>query len=186
LGKRVVVVGGGDTAMDCLRAALRYGARQALCVYRRAQEDMPCSRHEFDNAVEEGARFVFRAEPIAVLDRGRGGVAGLRLIRTEPGAADTPGRRSVSAVPGSEFDLEADWIVQALGFAPLPCPHTEDFSQLAINEWGGLVVDAGQMTNLPGVFAGGDLVRGPSLVLHAVRDARRAAAQIAAYLGRRR
>jgi glutamate synthase (NADPH/NADH) small chain len=121
-----------------------------------------------------------------VLDRGRGGVAGLRLIRTEPGAADTPGRRSVSAVPGSEFDLEADWIVQALGFAPLPCPHTEDFSQLAINEWGGLVVDAGQMTNLPGVFAGGDLVRGPSLVLHAVRDARRAAAQIAAYLGRRR
>jgi len=186
LGKRVVVVGGGDTAMDCLRAALRYGARQALCVYRRAQEDMPCSRHEFDNAVEEGARFVFRAEPIAVLDRGGGGVAGLRLVRTEPGAADASGRRSVSVVPGSEFDLEADWIVQALGFAPLPCPHTEDFSQLAINEWGGLVVDAGQMTNLPGVFAGGDLVRGPSLVLHAVRDARRAAAQIAAYLGRRR
>jgi glutamate synthase (NADPH/NADH) small chain len=185
-GKRVVVVGGGDTAMDCLRAALRYGARQALCVYRRAQEDMPCGRHEFDNAVEEGARFVFRAEPIAVLDRERGTVAGLRLIRTEPGAAGAPGRSSVSVVPGSEFEVKADWVVAALGFAPLPCPHTEDFSQLAINEWGGLVVDAGQMTNLPGVFAGGDLVRGPSLVLHAVRDARRAAAQIAAYLARRR
>ena len=73
----------------------------------------------------------------------------------------------------------------ALGFAPLPCPHTGDFGELAINEWGGLVVDDGQMTNLPGVFAGGDLVRGPSLVLHAVRDARRAAAQIAAYLAAR-
>jgi glutamate synthase (NADPH/NADH) small chain len=184
-GKRVVVVGGGDTAMDCLRAALRYGAREALGVYRRAQEDMPCSRREFDNAVEEGARFVFRAAPLAVLDRGRGSVAGLRLIRTEPGAADASGRRPVSVVPGSEFDLEADWIVSALGFAPLPCPRTEDFSELAINEWGGLVVDAGQMTNLPGVFAGGDLVRGPSPVLHAVRDARRAAAQIAAYLSPR-
>jgi glutamate synthase (NADPH/NADH) small chain len=146
---------------------------------------MPCSRHEFENAVEEGARFVFRAEPTAVLDGGRGGVAGLRLIRTEPGAADASGRSSVSVVPGSDFDLEADWVVPALGFAPLPCPHTGDFSGLAVNEWGGLVVDGGQMTNLPGVFAGGDLVRGPSLALHAVRDARRAAAQIAAYLAAR-
>lgn len=181
-GKRVVVVGGGDTAMDCLRAALRYGAREALCVYRRSQEDMPCSRTQFENAVEEGARFVFRAEPAAVLDRGRGSVVGLRLIRTELGAPDASGRRSLSVVPGSEFDVEADWVVPALGFTPLPCPRTEDFSELAVNEWGGLVVDGGQMTNLPGVFAGGDLVRGPSLVLHAVRDARRAAAQIAAYL----
>jgi len=184
-GKRVVVVGGGDTAVDCLRAALRYGAREALGVYRRGQEDMPCSRHEFENAVEEGARFVFRAEPTAVLDRGQGCVARLRLIRTAPGAADASGRSSVSAVPGSEFELEADWVVQALGFAPLPCPHTGDFADLAINEWGGLVVDDGQMTNLPGVFAGGDLVRGPSLVLHAVRDARRAAAQIGTYLAAR-
>jgi glutamate synthase (NADPH/NADH) small chain len=184
-GKRVVVIGGGDTAMDCLRAALRYGAREALGVYRRGPEEMPCSRHEFENAVEEGARFVFRAEPTAVLDGGRGGVAGLRLIRTEPGAADASGRSSVSVVPGSDFDLEADWVVPALGFAPLPCPHTGDFSGLAVNEWGGLVVDGGQMTNLPGVFAGGDLVRGPSLALHAVRDARRAAAQIAAYLAAR-
>ena len=121
-GKRVVVVGGGDTAVDCLRAALRYGAREALGVYRRGQEDMPSSRHEFENAVEEGARFVFRAEPIAVLDRGQGRVARLRLIRTAPGPADASGPSSVSALPGSEFELEADWVVSGAGLRPAALP----------------------------------------------------------------
>ena len=86
---------------------------------------------------------------------------------------------------GSEFELPADLIVPALGFDPLPCPHSGDFSDLAVNDWGGIVVDSNQMTSMPGVFAGGDIVRGPSLVLHAVRDARRAAAQIHTYLSAR-
>ena len=98
---------------------------------------------------------------------------------------DSTGPRPFLIRSGSEFELPADLIVLALGFDPLPCPHSGDFSDLAVNDWGGIVVDSNQMTSIPGVFAGGDIVRGPSLVLHAVRDARRAAAQIHAYLQRR-
>jgi len=185
-GKRVVVIGAGDTAMDCLRTAIRCGARQTVCVYRRDEADMPCSRHQYENAREEGARFIFQTAPVAVLGNDKGQVAGLRLVRTELGLMDAPGPRPFLVRPGSEFEVEADLIVLALGFDPLPCPRSGDFSDLAVNEWGGLVVDSNQMTSLPGVFAGGDIVRGPSLVLNAVRDARRAAAQIHHYLSARR
>ena len=185
-GKRVLVVGGGDTAMDCLRIAIRCGARETVCVYRRDEADMPCSRHEYENAREEGARFVFQAAPVAVLGNGKRQVAGLQLVRTELGLMDSPGPRPFLVRPGSEFELQADLIVLALGFDPLPCPHSGDFSDLAVNDWGGIIVDSNQMTSIPGVFAGGDIVRGPSLVLHAVRDARRAAAQIHTYLAARR
>jgi glutamate synthase (NADPH/NADH) small chain len=185
-GKRVLVVGAGDTAMDCLRTAIRYGAQEAVCVYRRDEGDMPCSRHEHENAVEEGARFVFQAAPVAVLGNDQGRVTGLRLIRTELGLMDSTGPRPFLVRPGSEFELPADLIVLALGFDPLPCPHSGDLSDLAVNDWGGIVVDSNQMTSIPGVFAGGDIVRGPSMVLHAVRDARRAAAQIHTYLSERR
>ena len=115
----------------------------------------------------------------------------MRLIRTEPDSATTSpsvtgaNQRGFRPVPGSELDLAADWVVTALGFDAVPCPRTEDFVDLAVNEWGGLSVDGGQMTSIPGVFAGGDIVNGPSLVLHAVRDARRAAARIHAYLAER-
>ncbi|HOX57697.1 MAG TPA: NAD(P)-dependent oxidoreductase [Candidatus Paceibacterota bacterium] len=184
-GKRVVVVGAGDTAMDCLRAAIRYGASEAVCVYRRAEPDMPCTRHEYDNAREEGARFVFQAAPVAVLGNDQRQVAGLRLIRTELGLADSNGLRPIVVRPGTEFDMPADLIVLALGFDRVPCPHSGELSDLAVNDWGGVTVDLNQMTSIPGVFAGGDIVRGPSLVLHAVRDARRAAQQIHAYLSER-
>jgi glutamate synthase (NADPH/NADH) small chain len=123
---------------------------------------------------------------VAVLGDGSGSVSGLRLVRTEPGPADASGRRPFVAQPGTEFDLQADWVIAALGFDPLPCPQTDDFSGLAVNDWGGIIVDGNQMTSIPGVFAGGDIVRGPCLVLHAVRDARQAAAQIHAYLSMRR
>ena len=185
-GKRVLVVGAGDTAMDCLRTAIRYGAQEAVCIYRRDEGDMPCSRHEHENAVEEGARFVFQAAPVAVLGNDQGRVTGLRLIRTELGLMDSTGPRPFLVRPGSEFELPADLIVLALGFDPLPCPHSGDLSDLAVNDWGGIVVDSNQMTSIPGVFAGGDIVRGPSMVLHAVRDARRAATQIHTYLSERR
>jgi glutamate synthase (NADPH/NADH) small chain len=186
-GKRVVVIGGGDTAMDCVRTAIRCGASQTVCVYRRDEADMPCGHHEYENAVEEGAHFVFRAAPVAVVGNDAGCVTGLSLIRTAPGAAGLPtpsdtNRRPFVPVPGTEFEWQADWVIPALGFDASPCPHSGDFSELAINDWGGLVVDAGQMTNLRGVFAGGDIVRGPSHVLHAVRDARLAAAQIDSFL----
>jgi glutamate synthase (NADPH/NADH) small chain len=184
-GKRVVVLGAGDTAMDCLRTAIRCGAREAVCVYRRDEADMPCGRHEYENAVEEGARFVFQAAPIAVLGNDQRHVTGLRLVRTELGLMDSTGPRPFLVQAGSEFELPADLIVLALGFDPLPCPHSGDFGDLAVNDWGGIVVDSDQMTSIPGVFAGGDIVRGPSMVLHAVRDARRAAEQIHAYLAAR-
>ena len=185
-GKRVVVLGAGDTAMDCLRTAIRCGAREAVCVYRRDEADMSCGRHEYENAVEEGARFVFQAAPVAVLGNDQRQVTGLRVIRTELGLMDSTGPRPFLAQAGTEFDLQADLIVLALGFDPLPCPHSGDFSDLEVNDWGGIVVDGNQMTSIPGVFAGGDIVRGPSLVLHAVRDARKAAAQIHSYLVARR
>jgi glutamate synthase (NADPH/NADH) small chain len=172
--------------LDCFRAAIRYGARDALCVYRRDIPDLRCARHEYQNAVEEGARFLFQAAPVAVLGNNEGQVTGLRLIHTEMGLTEERGSRPFLIRPGTEFDIEADWIILALGFDPLPCPRTEDFSALRLNDWGGVVVDQNQMTSLPGVFAGGDLVRGPSLVLHAVRDGRTAAAQMHAYLSAKR
>jgi glutamate synthase (NADPH/NADH) small chain len=185
-GKRVMVVGAGDTAVDCLRTAIRCGAREAVCVYRRDEADMPCTFQEYENAREEGARFVFQAAPVAVLGNDQRQVTGLRLLRTELGLMESIGPRPFLVRPGSEFNLPADLIVLALGFDPLPCPHSGDFNDLAVNEWGGIIVDSNQMTSIPGVFAGGDIVHGPSLVLHAVRDARRAAAQIHNYLSSRR
>ena len=181
-GKRVLVVGAGDTAMDCLRTAIRCGASEAVCVYRRDEADMPCSRSEYENAREEGARFVFQAAPVAVLGNEQRQVTGLRLVRTELGLMESVGPRPFLVQPGSEFELPCDLVVPALGFDPLPCPHSGDFRDLATNDWGGIVVDANQMTSIAGVFAGGDIVRGPSLVLHAVRDARRGAARIHHYL----
>jgi glutamate synthase (NADPH) small chain len=186
VGKGVLVVGGGDSAMDCLRTAIRCGAREAVCVYRRDEADMPCGRLGYENAREEGAQFVFQAAPIAVLGNQQGQVTGLQLVRTEVGLMDSTGPRPFLVQAGSEFVLPADLVVLALGFDPLPCPHSGDFSDLDVNEWGGIIVDSNQMTSIPGVFAGGDIVRGPSLVLHAVRDARRAAAQIHSYLSARR
>jgi len=185
-GKRVLVVGAGDTAMDCLRTAIRCRARDAVCVYRRDEADMPCTFQEYENAREEGARFVFQAAPVAVLGNEQGQVTGLRLVRTELGLMESIGPRPFLVRPGSEFETPADLIILALGFDPLPCPHSGDFGDLAVNEWGGIIVDSNQMTTIPGVFAGGDIVLGPSLVLHAVRDARRAAAQIHSYLSSRR
>ncbi len=181
-GKRVLVIGAGDTAMDCLRAALRYGASEAVCLYRRDETEMPCAKGEYRNAREEGARFIFRAAPVELLGDPQGQVNALRVVRTEVVDTRFGERRPFQIQRGTEFELQADLIIPALGFEPLGCPRTQDFSDLKVNEWGGIVVDSHQMTNLPGVFAGGDLVRGPSQVLHSVRDARQAAVQIDKYL----
>jgi glutamate synthase (NADPH/NADH) small chain len=181
-GKRIVVLGGGDTAMDCLRAAIRYGASRATCIYRREQGDMPCGRHEYENAVEEGAQFIFQAAPVEILGNGNDVVSAIRVTRTEVGPEQVNHRRSFKLVSGAEYEVKADFVIPALGFEPVPCPQSEGFQGLKLNSWGGIVVDANQMTNLPRVFAGGDIVGGPGLILHAVRDARRAAVGIASFL----
>ena len=191
-GKSVAVLGGGDTAMDCLRTAIRCGAREATCIYRRDFENMPGSRREYANAVDEGARFMFLTNPVALLDNGSGQVSEARCVRMELGDADAKGRRKPRAIPGSEFTVSVDVVLVAFGFDPVPIfpagnsdqSATADSScgEIEINTWGGVVVDAGQMTSVPGVFAGGDLVRGPDLVVRAVRDSRKAAAAIHEYL----
>jgi glutamate synthase (NADPH/NADH) small chain len=181
-GKRVVVIGAGDTALDCLRVALRWGARESVGVYRRGEVDMTCSRPDYLSAVEEGVRFVFNAVPLSVLDDGVGKVKALRCVRTESTESDSRGRHGFRELPDEVFDMEVDVVVAALGFDPKPFLHSGDFSELAVNSWGGLRVDSDQMTNLPGVFAGGDIVHGPSLVLETVRDGRHAAEGILRYL----
>jgi glutamate synthase (NADPH/NADH) small chain len=178
VGKHVAVLGGGDTAMDCLRTALRADAASAVCLYRRDFANMPGSRKEYYNALEEGAEFQFLTNPTEILPDGRGGLAGVRCVKMELGAPDASGRSKPRAVPGSEFDARVDLVLVAYGFDPVSFPEDSEFSAIKVNEWGGIVVDRNQMTSLPGVFAGGDSVRGPSLVVHAVRDARRAAAGI--------
>ncbi len=181
-GKRVAVLGGGDTAMDCLRSALRVGAAEAVCIYRRDLANMPGSRKEYYNAIEEGAQFLFLTNPIALEADGHGNVAGVRCTKMELGEPDFSGRRKPRVVPNSEFTIAADLVIVAYGFDPVPFFPDSDLAAVAVNDWGAIRVDESQMTNVPGVFAGGDVVRGASLVVHAVRDGRKAASGIHRYL----
>jgi len=185
-GKRVVVLGGGDTAMDCLRTAVRCGAAETKCLYRRDRANMPGSRKEYENSLEEGAQFHFLTNPVRVLGDAADNVTAVRCVRMELGAPDASGRRSPRPVRDSEFDVPAEVVLAAYGFDLVPFPPGSDLAQIQSNEWGGIVVDERQMTSVPGVFAGGDVVRGPSLVVHAVRDARRAALEMHRYLSHRR
>ena len=182
-GKRVAVLGGGDTAMDCLRTAIRAGAAEAVCLYRRDLTNMPGSRKEYYNAIEEGAEFLFLTNPVALEGDASGNVAGVRCTRMELGEPDFSGRRKPRVVPGSEFTVPADLVLVAYGFDPAPFPPGSDFAEIAVNDWGAIRVDENQMTNVSGVFAGGDVVRGASLVVHAVRDGRKAALGIHRHLG---
>jgi len=181
-GKRVVVLGGGDTAMDCLRTALRAGASEAVCLYRRDLANMPGSRKEFLNAIEEGARFEFLTNPVEIAAGPSGAVESVRCVRMELGEPDASGRKKPRPVAGSDFSVPAEVIIVAYGFEPVPFPAGSDLSRVRADKWGGLATDKNQMTSVPGVFAGGDSVRGPSLVVHAVRDARFAAQGILRYL----
>jgi glutamate synthase (NADPH/NADH) small chain len=147
---------------------------------------MPGSRKEYANALEEGAQFVFLTNPVALLGDSDGDVIQVRSVRMELGEPDAQGRRKPRPIAGSEFVLPADIVLIAYGFDPAPFPRANGVDQIAVNRWGGVIVNARQMTSVPGVFAGGDLVRGPSLVAHAVRDGRQAAAGIHQYLQERR
>ncbi len=182
-GKNVVVIGGGDTAMDCVRTAIRQGAASVRCLYRRDKPNMPGSAREVKNAEEEGVEFVWLAQPEAF--DGGNAVTGVRASRMRLGLPDASGRQAVEREEGSEFTLPADLVIKALGFDPEDLPAMWGEPELAVSRWGTLRVDHRTfMTNLPGVFAAGDIVRGASLVVWAIRDGRDAAVQIDDYLAR--
>ncbi|MBB4640392.1 NAD(P)-dependent oxidoreductase [Rhizorhapis suberifaciens] len=170
-GKNVVVIGGGDTAMDCVRTAIRQGAKSVKCLYRRDRENMPGSQREVANAEEEGVEFVWLSAPVAF--EGTEHVTGVKATKMRLGAADASGRRSPEPDPGTEFTLEADLVIKALGFDPEELPKLFGCDDLAVTRWGTLRVDhRTMMTSLDGVFAAGDIVRGASLVVWAIRDGR--------------
>ena len=180
-GKHVVVVGGGDTAMDCVRTAVRQGARSVRCLYRRNRQNMPGSLREVGHAEEEGVEFVWLAAPEAIL--GDRVVTGLRAQRVHLGVPDSSGRQRPQIVEGSSFTVEADLVIKALGFDPEDLPSLFGAPELAVTRWGTIKIDfRTMMSSLDGVFAAGDIVRGASLVVWGIRDGRDAAGQIHGYL----
>ncbi|WP_439106243.1 FAD-dependent oxidoreductase [Congregibacter sp.] len=183
-GKRVVVLGGGDTAMDCVRTAVRQQAEHVICAYRRDEENMPGSRKEVANAREEGVEFLFNRQPVEVVEY-FGDACGVKTVETRLGEAGPDGRRRPEAIPGSEEVLEADAVIMAFGFQPSPAPWFDDVG-VAVNDWGGVVAQEHQkfgfQTSNPKVFAGGDMVRGSDLVVTAIWEGRQAAEGILDYL----
>ncbi|WP_395649891.1 NAD(P)-dependent oxidoreductase [Brevundimonas sp.] len=183
-GKKVVVIGGGDTAMDCVRTAIRQGAASVVCLYRRDKDNMPGSAREVSNAEEEGVVFEWLGAPKALMSRD-GATTSIRAARMALSEPELGKRREIIAVPGGDFDLEADMVIEALGFEPEA--FADHHAELALTEWGTVVTPQhrntqGYSTSLPGVFAAGDAVRGASLVVWAVRDGQDAAAEIDRYL----
>lgn len=180
-GKKVVVIGGGDTAMDCVRTAIRQGAETVTCVYRRDKTNMPGSQREVANAEEEGVMFEWLAAPEAFV--GDGAVDGVRCQRIHLGVPDATGRQTPQVIEGSSFTIECDMAIKALGFDPEDLPTLFGAEELKVSRWGTVGIDfKTMMTSLDGVFAAGDIVRGASLVVWAVRDGRDAADRIHDYL----
>ena len=179
-GKRVVVIGGGDTAMDCVRTSVRQGAASVKCLYRRDQANMPGSMREVKNAQEEGVEFVWLSAPEAFL--GDATVTGVRVQKMRLGMPDATGRQSVVA-SDQRTTIEADLVIKALGFDPEELPRLWEQPGLDVSRWGTLKTDhRTAKTSLPGVFAAGDIVRGASLVVWAIRDGRDAAASMHSFL----
>ena len=173
-GKKVVVVGGGDTAMDCVRTAVRQGAASVKCLYRRDRRNMPGSRREVSNAEEEGVEFIWLAAPKGFL--GEQSVSGVKATRMRLGPPDATGRRAPEPLAGSTYTEDADLVIKALGFVPEDIRANWKSPELEVTGWGTVKTDfRTHETNLPGVFAVGDIVRGASLVVWAIRDGREAA-----------
>ncbi len=185
-GRRVVVLGGGDTAMDCLRTAIRQGAAEVSCVYRRDRANMPGSRREVANAEEEGANFLWNLQPEAIEVNEKGEACGVRVVSTRLGEADGRGRRRPEAIPGSERVVAADAVILAFGYRPSPPPWLA-LAGVGCDEGGRIVAPAAaaypQQTANPKVFAGGDAVRGSDLVVTAIAEGRAAAQGILSWLG---
>ena len=183
-GRRVVVIGGGDTAMDCVRTAVRQKAASVSCLYRRDRANMPGSAREVQHAEEEGVVFEWLTAPEGF--EGKGKVAAAVCSRIHLGQPDATGRRVPEPIPGSERRFEADMVIKALGFDPEDLPTAFNEPRLKVSKWGTIGIDwQTMMTSLEGVFAAGDIVRGASLVVWAVRDGRDAAERIDAWLRER-
>ena len=179
--KKVVVVGGGDTAMDCVRTAVRQNAKSVKCLYRRDRENMPGSAREVGNAIEEGVEFLWLSSPKKFI--GQKNVKAVEVQKMKLGDPDSSGRKKPVIIENSNYELEADIVIKALGFDPENLPKLFNSENLAVSKWGTIKIDLTSMqTNIPGVFAAGDIVRGASLVVWAIRDGRDAATQIEKYL----
>ena len=182
-GKKVVVLGGGDTAMDCNRTSIRQDATSVSCAYRRDEENMPGSRREVQNAKEEGVEFLFNRQPVAIV--GEDKVVGVKVVSTRLGDPDENGRRRPEPIAGSEEVLPADIVLIAFGFQPSPASWFTE-QKIEVNSWGGVVAPEEQtykfQTTNPKIFAGGDMVRGSDLVVTAIWEGREAAKGILDYL----
>ena len=179
--KNVVVIGGGDTAMDCVRTAIRQNAKSVKCLYRRDKENMPGSAREVNNAEEEGIEFCWLSNPKKFI--GINKITSVLVDKMKLGNPDSSGRKKPEFIPNSSFEVKADIVIEALGFDPENLPQMFNNSKLLISEWGTIKINKQSMqTNLPGVFAAGDIVRGASLVVWAIKDGRDVALSIIKYL----
>ena len=180
-GKNVVVIGGGDTAMDCVRTSVRQKAKSVKCLYRRDRENMPGSAREVGNAIEEGVEFIWLTSPKSFV--GNTKVEAVEVNKMKLGEPDSSGRRRPEIQLGAEYKIPTDLVIKSLGFDPENLPQLFNAKELVVSQWGTIKIDLKSMqTNLEGVFAAGDIVRGASLVVWAIRDGRDAAAQIEKYL----
>ena len=180
-GKDVVVIGGGDTAMDCVRTSIRQNAKSVKCLYRRDKENMPGSAREVLNAEEEGVEFIWLSSPKEFL--GSNKVENVKALKMKLGDPDDSGRRKPIEQNNSDFDIKADLVIKALGFDPENLPELFGEKNLQVSRWGTIKADFDTMeTSIPGVFAAGDIIRGASLVVWAIKDGRDAAENIDRFL----
>jgi len=180
-GKNIVVIGGGDTAMDCVRTAVRQGANSVKCLYRRDRQNMPGSQREVAHAEDEGVEFLWLSVPEAFLGNGR--IQAVRALRMHLGVPDATGRQTPQVIEGSSFTVDCDTAIEALGFDPEDLAGLFDTDALTVTRWGTIKIDfRTMMTSMDGVFAAGDIVRGASLVVWAIRDGRDAAEEIHKYI----
>jgi glutamate synthase (NADPH/NADH) small chain len=182
-GRKVAVIGAGNTAMDALRVSLRLGAESVHCIYRRSRAEAPARVEEVHHAEQEGVDFNWLTSPVEILGDGKGGVRALRCVRMELGEPDASGRRKPVPMPGSEFEFECDSVVFAIGTNANPI--LGQTSKLGLNKWGYIAADDSLATSIAGVWAGGDIVTGAATVIQALGAGRRAAAAMKAWLGLR-
>jgi glutamate synthase (NADPH/NADH) small chain len=176
-GKMVAVIGGGNTAMDCVRVARRLGAQRAMIIYRRGEVEMPARIEEIKHAKEEGVEFIMLTAPVEILGNQGGWVSSLRCRRMELGEPDESGRRKPVPVAGSDYDVEVDVVVNAVGTRANPL-LTATAPDLQLNRWGNIVINDNGATSISDVYAGGDIVRGGATVILAMGDGKKAAAAI--------
>ena len=183
--KNIVVIGGGDTAMDCVRTAVRQNAKSVKCLYRRDRENMPGSAREVNNAEEEGIEFIWLSSPKKYI--GSEKVSSVLVEKMRLDKADSSGRKKPIPVPNSDLEIKADLVIKALGFDPENLPTLFNNKNLTVSDWGTIKINLKTMeTSIPGIFAAGDIVRGASLVVWAIRDGRDAAIEIQKYLKQRK